>query len=214
MQYREIEIGGEYGIRLRLAAAEPLVHVVVVEKVDRTKQVKVRHVDEPHTGMEEHLRLRHVVVPWKDRRRFLSDEDNLARVRELSRGVDLVTKDTVQFVLDSTGENGFFVHSDGHLSADLEPLLRVAVRARLKPSLDAIDPPAFVDRDAKVQMTFDGAEKLAMAIAAAEPDSVTMWVVEAEEEYKARGYAAGERYWHEHLRKQRPICPCTPVGGV
>jgi hypothetical protein len=205
VQYREIQVGQEYGVRLRLAAGEPLIHVAVVDKVDRTKQVKVRHVDEPHAGMEEYVAFRHVVVSWKERRRFLSDEQKLAQVREMSAGVDFVTKEAVQFVLEATGENAFFVHSDGHLSADHEPLLRVAVRARLTPDPDALDPHAFVDRDGNVQMTFAGAEKLAMAVAAAEPDTVTMYVAEAEDVYEARGYDMGERFWHEHLRKQRPI---------
>ncbi len=117
MRFVDIEVGAEYALRLKVSEAEPLLRVIVLSKVPRNHQVKVRHLGEPNAGMEEFFGIRHFLCSWKERRRFLTDEARLRVVRERSAGVDFTLKDAVSFVLGCTAEPGFWLHSDGHLSA-------------------------------------------------------------------------------------------------
>lgn len=204
MRYQDIVIGGDYGLRLRLSASEPLHHVRVTQKVDRNKQVKVRHVEGDNDGMEEFFPFRNVVVPWKRRRQFLRNEESLRLIRELSADVDPVTKEAVQSVFGAAGEHSAFVHSDGHCSASAEAVRRLAARAGLPEALRELDSFAFVDDMGNAQLTFRAAYRLATELAKREPDTVTMEVEAREEELRAGGYGPGERWQHEWLRDQRP----------
>lgn len=205
MRYQDIALGKEYGVRLTISPGRPLLHVRVLQKVDRTKQVQVEHLDGEHQGMTEFLTFRHVVVPWSEQRRFLQEEEAFRRVREASSDADPVYRDAVQIALEASGETTLFVHGDGHLSADPVHLLRVAARANLPTSLKALDSLAFVDSLGRARMTFGAAERLARAFAAKEPDSITMALAVTEKEYEASGYAPGEHWQHDQLRKLRPV---------
>lgn len=127
--------------RLRLSASEPLHQVLVVQKVDRNKHVKVRHLEGDNEGMEEFFPSRNVLVLWKRRERFLQNEENLRIIRESSDGVSPVTRDVVQSVFGAAGEHSAFVHGDGHLSADAEAVKRLAARAGLPAMLRDLDTP-------------------------------------------------------------------------
>ena len=84
MRYQDIVGGEEYGLRIKVAMGQPLVHVRALERRDRNKQVKVQHLDEPDAGMEEWLPFRHFVVAWKERKHFLPEEAQLERVKQRS----------------------------------------------------------------------------------------------------------------------------------
>ncbi|MEX0783511.1 MAG: hypothetical protein WD557_12745 [Dehalococcoidia bacterium] len=47
MRFIDVEVGEEYGLRLKVAVGQPLHRVLVLDKVQRNKQVKVRHLEEP-----------------------------------------------------------------------------------------------------------------------------------------------------------------------
>src|SRR4051794_4119795 len=49
-----------------------------------------------------------------------------------------------------------------------------------------------------------GAELIARAFAAAEPEAVLMYIGDYEQELKVRGSAPGERYLHDLLRQYQP----------
>ncbi|MBN9492876.1 hypothetical protein J0H33_05960 [bacterium] len=205
MRFQDICIGTDYGIRIRVSRQEPLVRVRVLEKVDRTKKLRVRHVSEPHTGMEEFIAQRQVMVAWKERRAFLRDEARLKGLQEASAlYFDRVTADTVQLVLEASGEEPW-VHGDGRISMERSVFERLAGRAGLGPDPAALDPDAFISREGECVLPLRAGEHLARAFAAAEPEAVTMYVAGMEQDYTTRGYAVGERWWHDELRKKRPI---------
>jgi hypothetical protein len=77
-------------------------------------------------------------------------------------------------------------------------------RAGVAGSATELHPLAFADRFGRVHIPTEGAEPLARAFAAAEPESVTMHLEAHEREMHARGYEPGDRFWHDYLRKQRP----------
>lgn len=199
MRYQDIQTGVEYGIRLKVAAGEPLLHVLVLDKVARNKQLKLRHLEGDSAGMEEFLPFRHVAIPWKERKAFLHDEELLQAVMARSwEQWDRVTADAMDIVWEATGEVGFNLH--GHLSVYPPELERVLARARLSVTIQDLG--GFVDRNGRAQIPFDGALRVATAFADSEPDSVTMTIGTEEEQYRAEGY--GESFWHDELRKRRP----------
>ena len=204
MEFARILSGQEYGARLKVGVGQPIVRVRVLEKVQRTKQVKVRHCGEPHEGMEEFLHQRNIVVPWKERRPFLSDEGRLEAVFQASADYgDQITEATVQLIFESSGESDVNVHSRGRVSGHEDALFRFASRAGVT-DLTSLDATFFIDRFRTAHLSLRGGELLARAFAAAEPDSVTMYVAAHEQELLERGYDPYERFWHDELRKQRP----------
>jgi hypothetical protein len=66
-------------------------------------------------------------------------------------------------------------------------------------------PLAFVDPgDGNVYLPLECGETIARAFAAAEPETVTMYLDDQESELKHGGYAPGERYKHDLLRQYLP----------
>jgi hypothetical protein len=92
--------------------------------------------------------------------------------------------------------------SHGMLCMDLESVQRIAERAGLTEPVTGLHPAAFVDRFGTLHLPYEGAEKLARAFAAAEPETVLLYIQDQEAEYKARGYEPGERFWHDYLREK------------
>ena len=86
--------------------------------------------------------------------------------------------------------------------AELRFLGRAAERAGLAEPITGLHPAAFVDRFGTLHLPYEGAEKLARAFAAAEPETVLLYIQDQEAEYKARGYEPGERFWHDYLREK------------
>lgn len=176
MRYVDLTPGIEYGLRFRLSSAEPLHHVVLVEKVDRNKHVKFRHLEGEEGGMEEFIAFRNIVVVWKGRKRFLRNEEKLRTIRELSSGADPVVREAVQAVFGAAGEHSAFVHSDGHFSADVAPVERLAARAGIEGPWKDLDSYAFVDDHGWAQLGFAAAHRLATELAKREPDTITLEV--------------------------------------
>lgn len=62
MEFKAIEASETYAVRVRVAVGEPLIRVLVIEKIQRNHQVKVRHLDGPHAGMEEFFPQRNFIA--------------------------------------------------------------------------------------------------------------------------------------------------------
>ncbi|MGE0598982.1 MAG: hypothetical protein AB7J35_04045 [Dehalococcoidia bacterium] len=205
MEFKAIEVGIDYAIRLRVTVGEPFIRVRALEKVQRNHQVKVRHLDEPHVGMEEFLPQRNFIAPWKEAKAFLRDEQRMTAVLNRSAEIyDRVTVETLQIIFESSGETDINVHSGGRVTGGRAAMERFAARAGMAPPFESIDGTAFLDRHGEYHMSLIGGEKLARAFALAEPDAVTLWVETHEAELLAQGYGPGDRFWHDYLRKQRP----------
>lgn len=69
---------------------------------------------------------------------------------------------------------------------------------------DNLDATFFLDRLGQYHTSLLGAERVARSFAAAEPESVTMYVERREQELLADGYLPDGSFWHDELRKLRP----------
>jgi len=171
-----------------------------VAKVGRRGHVKVRYEDGPHPGLEEYVKTRQIVVPWSDRRVFLRDEEQFERLHEHAKGVrGGAIVDAIRRILESSGEPSAGAEVGG-LSMPLDEVENITMRAGLEGPPEKLHPLGFVDRQGDVHLPLEGAERLARAFAAAEPQTVLMYIEDFEEQYRAKGYAQGERYYHDLLR--------------
>jgi hypothetical protein len=203
MQGSEILVGHRYGMRMKVGVGEPLVEVKVTEKVGRKGHIKVQHQGGETPGLEEYVKTRQIIVAWEERKGFLRDEERLRRAEQASaKEVDRARADATETVLFSTGDPAAGLMSHGMLCMDLESVQRVAERAGLTEPVTGLHPAAFVDRFGTLHLPYEGAEKLARAFAAAEPETVLLYIQDQEAEYKARGYEPGERFWHDYLREK------------
>jgi hypothetical protein len=64
-------------------AGSPLQRVKVLEYVRRNKW-KARWID-PNPGLVDYVESAQIIVPWKDHKAFLGDEENAARLAEQNR---------------------------------------------------------------------------------------------------------------------------------
>ena len=182
----------------------PLLKVKLVAKVGRRGHVKVRYEDGPHPGLEEYVKTRQIVVPWSDRRVFLRDEEQFERLHEHAKGVrGGAIVDAIRRILESSGEPSAGAEVGG-LSMPLDEVENITMRAGLEGPPEKLHPLGFVDRQGDVHLPLEGAERLARAFAAAEPQTVLMYIEDFEEQYRAKGYAQGERYYHDLLRQYQP----------
>lgn len=193
MEFKAIEASETYAVRVRVAVGEPLLRVLVIEKIQRNHQVKVRHLDGPHAGMEEFFPQRNFIARWKEAKAFLRDEQRMTAVYNRSAEVyDRVTEETLQLICESSGETDINVHSGGRVTGGRLALERFAARSGLTPPFDALDATAFLDRYGEYHMSLIGGERLARAFAATEPDGVTLDIEAEDEKLLAQGSGPGD----------------------
>src|SRR5438034_1089242 len=170
MQKADIKVGGEYALRDSRTPGTPLQHVRIVEHIRRNKWRA--EWSEPDPGLKDYVESQHLVVPWKQRKAFLRDEESEQRLREhnarLGGTDDSPVAMAVGEVLASTGDHLMVL--EGALICHADALARVKDRARLVPTRRS--PVAYVDRHGQVHVPFDEALELARAFCAVEPVTV------------------------------------------
>jgi hypothetical protein len=182
----------------------PVLKVKVVAKVGRGRKVKIRYEDGPHPGLEEYVDATKVIVPWGGRARFLKDEERMLRLEEHARQHrDPAIEEAVGTVLASSGEPSAGA-GQGQVSMTAIELERIAQRAGLTEPPVRLHHLGFVDNNGDIHLPLDAAVRIARAFAAAEPETVLMYIDDYEQELKVRGYQPGDRYLHNVLRQYQP----------
>jgi len=201
MEKAKITPGNEYGYREKRAAGSPLQHIRVLQHIRHNKW-KAEWV-EPNPGLTDYVESSQILVPWKDRKAFLRDEENAEQILSHSRDVgyqsDSPIVDAVQQVLESTGEEHNF--SQGVLSILPEPFERIRSRARIT---DSAEPAyAYRDRFGVVHWPFDACIELAQKFCAVEPSAVLVGVESTEREWSSKATRRGEDYLIPLLNRYR-----------
>lgn len=197
--------GRFYGYREKRGSSSPLLKVKLLSKVGRKGAIRVRFEDGPHPGLEEYVRTRQIVVPWSERQAFLRDEKRIEDLDEYSRRNrrDSAIEEAVSAVLASSGEPSAFAGQGGVSMPEVE-VQRIMDRANLGGRPAALHYMGFRDRLGEVHLPLEAGVTLARAFAAAEPETVLMYVQDQEEELRLRGNVPGDRYLHDLLRQYMP----------
>jgi len=199
----ELVVGRRYGMRLKVSPGEPLIEVKHLEKVGRKGHVKIEHFGGETPGLSEYVKTRQLIVAWGERKAFLRDEERLDRTERASaKEGTQARRDATETIRFATGEPEAGLLNCALLSMSLEAAEQIAARAKMTEPLVGLHPAAFVNRFGAPYLPYDGAEKLAMAFAAAEPETVLLFIQDQEAEYKARGNEPGSRYLHDILREK------------
>jgi hypothetical protein len=195
-----------YAMREKVAVGEPLVQVKVLERVARGRvvQLRVRRLSDPHSGIEEFIKARNLIVPWGERNAFQKDEQLAQRFAEEKPPRNQAVAGAIDTVMAATGFDDAYAEDDGTIHMEAAELREIARLAGLPPNLEDMHPAAYIDRSGQMHLPLEVAEKLAHTYASAEPEMVLMYIEDRESEYKARGYVPGERYYHDELRRHMP----------
>jgi hypothetical protein len=205
MESAALEIGRLYAYRENRRAKSEMLKVKLIAKVGRGGKVKVRFEDGPHPGLEEYVRTANLIVSWGDRKAVLRDEERSQRIDDYSQRSrsDHAIVEAVSSILASSGEPSAGA-AIGGLSMPEPELERIMRRAGLDGEPANLHHLAFRNRHGDVEMPLDGAEKLARAFAAAEPETVLMYLDDQESTLKHQGYRPGDHYLHDLLRQYMP----------
>jgi hypothetical protein len=204
MQTADLKLNAFYAYRERRHPGVEILKVKLLAVVGRGGRIKIRFEDGPFPGLEDYAHTRQLVIPWGERKAFLRDEERQERIKVAERkGVDSAVSTAIEAVLEATGEPSLWLSGNG-LAAPAEAVERLMRRAGVDGEPAELHPLGFVDRHGTVHLPTAGAEALARAFAAAEPESVTMYLEAEEAEDRARGYDPGDRFYHDYLRTQRP----------
>jgi hypothetical protein len=204
MQSSEVEIGHRYAMREKLSRGEPLLHVKVLEMTGRKGQVRVRRMSDPHKGLEEWTTSRQLLVPWKERQAFLRDEEHATCFDAVEENPTQAVITAIEAVIFASGYDDVWVKAGGTVHAEAKELREIARLAGLPETLEDLHPAAYVDRHGSMHLPPSLAERLVHAFARAHPETVVMFIEAEENEYKARGFDPGERFWHDYLRTKMP----------
>ena len=181
MQKADIKRRKEYAFREKRPPGTPLQRVRVLEHV-RGNKWKAEWID-PNPGLIDYVQSSQLIVPWKEQRAFLRDEEREARLREHNVRQGFKRESTMaralEEVFESSGESFQFLH--GTLSCEPEVIRRIRARAGL--NTEANTPSAYVDRHGTLHLPFDEALELARKFCAAEPSTVLVGAETAEREW-------------------------------
>jgi hypothetical protein len=205
MEAAQLTVGRSYAYREKRQPRQPILRVTLLALVGRGGRVQVRFEDGEFPGLVDYAHTRQLIIPWGDRKALLRDEERMEQIKKTERGggVDKAVQVAIEAVLTSTGEDSVWLTAHG-LEGPVDAVERIMRRAKLQGGPTALHPLAFVDRFGTVHVPTFGAEALARAFASCEPESVAMYLEGEESKMRAKGYAPGDRFYHDCLREQRP----------
>jgi hypothetical protein len=182
-----------------------MLKVKLIDIVGRKGKLRVRFEDGDHPGLEEYVASRQLVCAWSERKAVVRDEDGAARLEDYVRESGIGARALVEAtsaVLASSGEPG--AAAEAITAMNEGELQRILDRAGIKTEPADLHSMAYRDRHGMIHMPLEAAIGVAKAFAAAEPQTVTMYLDDQEQEYRLRGLQPGDRFWHDYLRELAP----------
>jgi len=196
-----IKAGTEYALREKRSPGTPFQRVRVIEHTRRNKW-RVKWIN-PHSDLIDYVESGQLVVPWKDHKAFLKEEENEKRLREYNErdGYDREDSPVVSAlrqVFDSVAD-GINFHK-GALTAPPEAIDRIRARAGITAGQES--PAAYIDRQGDLHLPFDVALDLGRNFCAAEPSTVLLGVEAIEREWSQKA-RRGENHLVRLLNEYR-----------
>ena len=188
----EIKSGTEYAVREKRVVGGPLERVRVVAHVKGNKW-KAEWI-EPNPGLLHYVESRQLVCAWGDRKAFLKEEEQEARLKgqndQNGYSKDSPVDRAMHCVFESLGDE--IQYNNGVLSGSVEAIARVKNRARVEASKQS--PYAYVDRAGRMQLPLGDAVALARALCAVEPTIFLMNAEATERKWSREARTPGEEY--------------------
>lgn len=208
-QYRQ---GQTWAYRRTKTIGEDAVKVKVLDYPKGVRKVKIQHVDGELAGLDEWVNPATLISPWKDWPKRLRAERRELDLRQHVLTVvgmpDTTTADAISLVFDSSGEQIWLDERYGVVTGEAAEFERLASRAgwTSEDTARLTTHPATHDYrfPSRWRIPWDRGHQLAVALAKAEPETVSMYIDGEKTDLKHRGYLAGERWAHDYLREQLP----------
>ena len=145
MQKSEIHVGKEYALREGRNPDAPIQRIKIIKHI-RGRKWKAKWID-PNPGLEDYIETQNLLVPWKELKSFLKDEEKARQLRKDNERHGYQEESPVGRVLyeifESLGESDLSFYR-GVLSGRPDALDRVRKRAVYDP--DKSSPFTYVDR--------------------------------------------------------------------
>lgn len=196
----EFHPGDEWALRTSTALGTPATRVeVLFLPKGRGGRCKVRHLEGELEGLEEFVTNAHLRSRWSEWKQTVRDEERELRLIasiEANEPLASATLEAAELILFATGED-LYIESHRGYTRHLDPgaLGRVSDRAGLKESR-CRNAPAYTNRYGHLVLPNDRLVDLAIAFAAAEPETVHLYLDNEEAEHLEGqlGHGADHRY--------------------
>lgn len=199
----EIQSGTDYALREKREIGVPFQRVRIIEHVRKNKW-KAKWI-EPNPGLVDYVESGQLIVPWKERKAFLREEESAERLRNHNRAIGYEEESPVANALyeifENVGDDVSFYR--GVLTGSPEALARVKTRA--KAHSESNSQFSYVDRTGNLHLPFDEALELARKFCAAEPAAVLAAAESTEREWAQEARRPGEEHMVKLLNQYRAV---------
>lgn len=197
----EIKPRTEYAMRERRVRGTPFQRVRIIEHV-RGNKWKAKWID-PNPGLIDYVESGQLIVPWKERKAFLREEENEASLRDYNVRHGYTDKNSpvitaLEQVFESVGDGVGF--DGGSAIAVPEAMQRIRARSGMRVEKESYV--AYTDRQGMLHIPFDEAFELGRKFCAAEPATVLVGVETTERQWTHKATNGGE-YIIELLNQYR-----------
>lgn len=192
MQKAEILPGNEYAIRERREARGPFQRVKILEHIRHNKW-KAKWID-PNPGLTDYVESAQIIVPWREHKAYLKDEQNAAALVERNRREGYEPGSPVTEAVEQVFEE---MHDDiacsrGDVFGSREAFSRILTRIKEPEKPDPHG--SYVDRRGKVHWPFKAGVEVAQKFCAAEPSTVLVAIEATEREWATKASRPGDEY--------------------
>jgi hypothetical protein len=186
----EILLGVEYALRETRVVGAPFQRVRILEHTRKNKW-KAKWI-EPNPGLVDYVESAQLIVPWKERKAFLKEEESEQWLQ--NHNLRLGYKEPIAHAMyenyESVGDEVSFYSRT--LSCSPEALDRLKTRAKVVARENSMI--SYTDRQETLRLPFDEALELARKFCAAEPATILAGVEAIERKWAQEARQPGEEY--------------------
>lgn len=208
----QINIGGHYAFRNKPAELEGLVEQVEVRAWLGSGLWDIEVVRRSGASSRRECKSVNLIVPWSEHSELLSDENKLLQLlaksgEEWKGQPDDPRAHAINLIFESTGAGDWHLHDTGRLAglAQFECPIAKQILQSAKLSIDPeeLPPPAFVDRNDILHLSFGSSLELVQAVIRAAPARVSSHLNRTEKRWEKKWKNEPDEFWEDLIYKWR-----------